>query len=313
MSEQIPRLSFREYDTDLPTFAQKLGTAFENFGFVEIYDHPVPASLIAETLTTIAQVFDLPQEVKKKYHLQGKGGARGYTPFGIEKAKDSPLVDLKEFWHVGREVAEGHALASILMQNVWPQEIPDFQKKTTALYQEFETFGAKILRAFATYTHLGAEFFDNKINIGDSILRPLHYPPIDSVDSGALRAAPHEDINVITLLVDASQPGLEVLSKTGAWIPVKSQDGGIICNIGDMLQRMTNQQFPSTTHRVSNPTGKEAQTSRYSIPFFLHFNPEVSVAPHPQFIDQEHPNLYPQPMTAHEYLLERLREIGLLK
>ncbi len=310
MQNQIPRLDFSGFHSDPKGFAQELGEAYQIYGFVELYNHSVSAELVDHAFRVIKAFFELPTDTKKKYHVKGIGGARGYTPFGIEKAKDQTVSDQKEFWHVGREVPRDHEWAENLLPNVWPEEIPNFKEYTWGMYQALESFGDEILRAFSIYLGLEIDYFSKRIDIGNSILRPLHYPPVQ--EDGSVRAAAHEDINLITLLVDAEKPGLQVLAKDGEWIPAKSRDGGIIVNIGDMMQMLTNHLFPSTTHRVVNPVGPDALVSRYSVPFFLHPNPGVDLTPLAQCITEDNPNRYPDGgMTADEYLQQRLREIGL--
>ena len=239
-------------------------------------------------------------------------GARGYTPFGIETAKDSRYPDLKEFWHVGREIPRDSKYADVMAPNLWPAEVPGFREYGYGLYEALDALGSRVLRALALHIGLAETYFDDKTNFGNSILRPIHYPPITSPDIPNVRAGAHEDINLITLLVGASAAGLEVKSRKGEWVPFTADADTIVVNIGDMLQRLTNHVYPSTTHRVTNPPGEEARKPRYSVPFFLHPNPDFVIDVLPSCIDAQHPNRYPQAITAHDYLQERLREIKLI-
>jgi isopenicillin N synthase-like dioxygenase len=247
-----------------------------------------------------------------RYHLKGMGGARGYTPFGIETAKDSRYPDLKEFWHIGREIPRDSKYAAVMAPNVWPTEVPDFEAAGYGLYDALDRLGSRVLRALALHIDLPETYFDDKTNYGNSILRPIHYPPITAPDVPNVRAGAHEDINLITLLVGASAEGLEVRSHAGEWVPFTAEADTIVVNIGDMLQRLTNHVYPSTTHRVVNPPGERAREPRYSVPFFLHPNPDFVIDVLPACIDTTHPNRYPHPITAHDYLQERLREIKLI-
>ncbi|MFN7385779.1 MAG: isopenicillin N synthase family dioxygenase, partial [Lysobacteraceae bacterium] len=255
--------------------------------------------------------FALPDEVKRRYHVPGGGGARGYTPFGIETAKGAQHPDLKEFWHVGREIDRAAPQAEAMPPNLWPAEIPEFREVAYGLYTALDALGSRVLSALALHIGLPEQFFADKTQVGNSILRPIHYPPITAPDIPNVRAGAHEDINLITLLVGASAAGLEVLSRKGEWVPFTADADTIVVNIGDMLQRLTNHVYPSTTHRVVNPPGDAARQPRYSTPFFLHPNPDFLIETLPGCITPDNPNRYPQPITSHGYLMERLREIKL--
>lgn len=307
----IPHVDVGLYQNDFDQFVKTLGEGYEGNGFVALTNHGIPKEQILQALDTTARLFELPEAVKKQYHVPGGGGARGYTPFGTEIAKDAKHVDLKEFWHVGREV-EGSAAHPQLTPNIWPAELPDFKTHMVELFNALDALGSRVLEAIAVYLKQPRDYFQNKTNHGNSILRPLHYPPIVEEGTPSVRAAAHEDINVITLLVGSREPGLEVLSKSGTWIPVTILEGAIICNVGDMLQRLTNGVLPSTTHRVVNPPAPHNKKSRYSIPFFLHFNPDVVIDALDSCVSEENPKKEPA-ITADDYLMERLREIGLIK
>ena len=312
MSARIPTLDIRRYDGDRSAFVAELGAAYREWGFAGIRGHGIEQSLIDAAYAAFQQFFALPDEVKKKYHVKGGGGARGYTPFGIETAKDSRYPDLKEFWHVGREIPRDSKYADVMAPNLWPAEVPGFREYGYGLYEALDALGSRVLRALALHIGLAETYFDDKTNFGNSILRPIHYPPITSPDIPNVRAGAHEDINLITLLVGASAQGLEVRSHAGEWVPFTADADTIVVNIGDMLQRLTNHVYPSTTHRVTNPPGEEARKPRYSVPFFLHPNPDFVIDVLPSCIDAQHPNRYPQAITAHDYLQERLREIKLI-
>lgn len=306
----IPVLDISTFDSDQEQFLQQLGAAYKAWGFAGITNHGIPKNVIREALLASEQLFSLPTETKKKY-FQDNGGQRGYTPFGTEIAKDAEFVDLKEFWHVGREV-EGQVPYEQLLPNVWPDEVPDFKTAMQTLYIELDKLANRMLDAFALYLGEPKTFFRDKVNFGNSILRPLHYPPITDSSLPNVRAGAHEDINLITLLVGSEQEGLEVLSKSGEWVGISMIEGTIICNVGDMLQRLCNHVLPSTTHRVVNPKGDAAKQSRYSIPFFMHPNPDMSLDALPQCVTQDNPKR-DEPITANDYLMQRLREIGLIK
>ena len=313
-----------------PQLSQRLGESLEEFGFVGLSNHGIDDTVINRCYTAGRRFFALPEATKLAYFDPGGRGARGYIPFGREKAKDQSIGDLKEFWHVGREPepfandgapASGRAAPAVtafpLPPNVWPEEIDDFRASVVELYTALERLGRFVLSLIAV--HLGARpnLFDDKVDHGNSVLRLLHYPPVNtpplgaSHDTGAVRAAAHEDINLITLLVGAEGPGLEILTRSGEWLPAPSGRAVIVCNVGDMLQRLTNHVLPSTRHRVVNPPPPWSDTSRYSMPFFLHPNSEYLIETLPQCISTERPNRYPSPITADDYLSKRLVEIGL--
>ncbi len=306
----IPTLDIRHYDTDRDTFVAELGAAYREWGFAGIRGHGISQQLIDDAYDAFVRFFALPDEVKKQYHIAGGGGARGYTPFGVETAKGAKYFDLKEFWHVGREIRDAK-YADVMPPNVWPSEVPEFRERALALYDALDTLGSRVLCALALHIGLPEHFFADKTNNGNSILRPIHYPPITADDIPNVRAGAHEDINFITLLVGASAAGLEVKSKQGDWVPFTSDADTIVVNIGDMLQRLTNHVYPSTTHRVVNPPGEQARKPRYSTPFFLHPNPDFLIDVLPSCITPDNPSRYPQAITAHGYLEERLREIKL--
>ena len=296
----------------LDSIADALGRSFEEYGFAVIRDHGIPQELIDQAEAMSKEFFALPEDVKKAYHIPGGGGARGYTPFGTEKAKDANVHDLKEFWHVGRELPEGHPLAEYMADNVWPEEVGGFRETFTRLYAAFEEAGARVLEAIALHLDLPREFFAPTVEDGNSVMRLLRYPPLEGAEAeGAIRAAAHGDINTITLLLGAEEAGLELLTAAGEWKAVAPPEGALVVNIGDMLDRLTNHKLRSTTHRVVNPRGEAAYRARYSMPFFLHFRPDYMIETLPSCIDPEKPADHPTPISSHDYLMQRLREINL--
>jgi isopenicillin N synthase-like dioxygenase len=304
-------VSFGLFDRDFPAFTSQLGGSFARFGFAVISDHGIPQDRINAALAAAKAFFALPEDVKLKYRLP-VGGQRGYTPFGIETAKGETNYDLKEFWHVGRDLPAGHPYRSHMADNVWPDaDIAGFHDTVGWLYGALDQMGLKVLEAIACYLDLDRHFFDPTVDFGNSILRLLHYPPVP-FDGPHIRAAAHEDINVITLLLGAEEAGLEVKDHDGRWIAINPPPGALVCNIGDMLQRLTNHRLPSTTHRVVNPAPERRGFPRYSTPFFLHFNSDYLISTLPGAIDAAHPDRYPSPITANDYLQERLREIKLV-
>ena len=307
----VASLSLATAATDPDGFAQAIGASFERYGFAVIADHGIDAAVIARADAAARAFFALPDDVKRGYHIPGTGGARGYTPFGTEAAKDATAVDLKEFWHVGRELPAGHRFAAFMAPNVWPGEVAEFRDALLALFAAFDAAGLRLLAAIARYLKLAPDYFEDKVAEGNSVLRLLHYPPV-SADAPGIRAGAHEDINAITLLLGAEEAGLEIRLADGSWLAVSPREGELVVNVGDMLQRLTNNVLKSTTHRVRNPAPERRGRSRYSMPFFLHFRPDFLIETLPGCIGPDRPDLYPDPITANDYLLQRLREIRLL-
>lgn len=290
--------------------AAAFGDAFERTGFAVITDHGVDAALVARVQAAARAFFALPEAVKLGYRA-GNGGARGYTPFGIETAKDADRPDLKEFWHTGRDLPTGHPAGRVMPPNVWPGEIAGFETSVRALFTALDGVGARVLRAIALHLRLAADYFVDPVRDGNSVLRLLHYPPVAPGVEGC-RAAAHEDINVITLLFGAEEAGLQLRDRRGTWRDIVVPDGALVCNIGDMLQRLTNHRLPSTTHRVINPVAARARRARYSLPFILHFAPDYVIRTVPGCIDNARPDRYPDAISAQAFLEQRLREIGLM-
>lgn len=305
----ITPVSLTLFDQDFAAFSKALGQSFARYGFAVVSDHDLSPELVEGALARTKAFFALPTEVKAAYRLPSGGGARGYTPFGIETAKGASHVDLKEFWHMGRDLPEGHRFNRFMPANLWPSEIEGFEAYVGGLYRALDELGRKVLSAIAHHLGLERDFFDDKVGLGNSVLRLLHYPPVPA-DAEGVRAGAHEDINVTTLLLGAEEAGLEVLDRDGQWLSIAPPPGAVVCNIGDMLQRLTNQALPSTTHRVVNPPSERRGVSRYSTPFFLHFEPDYLIQTLPSCVSAENPDHY-DPITAEDFLQERLREIKL--
>src|SRR5688572_3330511 len=293
-------------------FVNQLGKAYEDVGFVAVKNHGIPDELIADLYKYVKQFFALPADAKRQYEISGLAGQRGYTSFGKEHAKGSDAPDLKEFFQYGQTVDDGDPIKSEYPDNVEVKDIPAFNTTFIKAYRAFEKSGRALLQAIALYLGLDEHYFDQHIHNGNSILRAIHYPPIKGEPKSSIRAEQHEDINLITLLVGASADGLQILTKQNEWVGVTSLPEQIVVNVGDMLQRLTNNRLKSTTHRVVNPARENWHTSRFSIPFFLHPKGEMDLACLDSCIDASHPKAYPD-ATAGEYLDERLREIGLKK
>jgi len=315
-TRKVPRLSLKAFtdgdEAEKKKFSVSLVEGLRDFGFVVLFDHPISRKILTDSYDLSEKLFALDLETKMKYSADKNGGQRGYTAFGIEHAKDAAAIDLKEFWHVGQSLPSGHRFENTYAKNIWPEELSDFESTFSKLYQSLENTGRIMLRALCHDLEVGLEFFDEMTEYGNSILRLLHYPPISKdTDPKAIRAAAHEDINLITLLVSASVSGLQLLDRDGKWLDVESEEGDIIVDSGDMLARLTNEVYPATTHRVVNPDDPSMATkSRYSMPFFMHPHPEAMLnclnsckGDGAKYAD----------ITAHDFLMQRLKEIGLIK
>jgi isopenicillin N synthase-like dioxygenase len=312
--KNIPTVDLNDYTSGgaaaRSRLVETLGEGLSEFGFLNVEGHGIDSSLIRGTYDLWKRFFELPDEVKRRYSGI-EGGARGYTPFGVEHAKDNPLPDLKEFWHVGQEPPAGHPYRDEYPRNVWPKELPEIQEPTLRLYSSLERVAENLLRALAEYFEMPRDTFSSMMQVGNSILRIIHYPPVQPEHAPAVRAAAHEDINLITLLCEATDSGLEILTRDGQWMPVETGPGQIVVDAGDMLSRFTNEVVPATTHRVVNPA-ENAARDRYSMPFFVHPYSACDLTIHERFVGAENPPKYP-PITAGQFLQQRLREIGLKK
>ncbi|MBX2947369.1 MAG: isopenicillin N synthase family oxygenase [Cyclobacteriaceae bacterium] len=317
--DEVPSLDLADFtsgdEAKKKKFVADLGAAYNNIGFVAIKNHYLTDDLSAKLYDVIKGFFALPDQVKQKYEIPGLAGQRGYIGKGKEHAKGRNTGDLKEFYHIGQEVEDDDPIKKEYPANVWPDELPEFKAIGLEVYRRLEKTGVHMLRAIALYLGLPENYFDAKVRHGNSILRPIHYFPIenpDAVPADAVRAAEHGDINLITLLMGASADGLQVLRRDGKWIPITALPEQLVVNVGDMLERHTNKKLKSTIHRVVNPPKEKMNTPRYSIPFFMHPRSEMNLAALPGCVDAEHPKLWPD-ITAGEFLDERLAEIGLKK
>lgn len=311
MQHRVPDLDLGRLASEPEQLVAEAGAAYRQFGFCGFHNHGVSDQIIDDAYSVFKAFFALPDEIKHRYRST-YGGQRGYTPFGVEQARACAVPDLKEFWHVGRELGAANPRPDILQPNRWPAEVPQFREKSLALYAALDELGSRILGIIARFLDLPPAWFDPHIRFGNSILRAIHYPPLGAGETSALRAARHEDINLITLLIGSDEAGLEILSRDGSWVPVTSIKGSIVVNIGDMMKRLTNHVLPSTPHRVVNPAQVRAGHPRYSIPFFMHPNPDFLIETLPGCVSDERPNLYPEPIAANEFLEQRLREIKLM-
>jgi isopenicillin N synthase-like dioxygenase len=312
-TRRVPELSLNSYiegsNTDRTRFIDDFFSGLKDYGFIVLKDHPISDTLLNQAYSLVEQLFSLPVETKKQYALKDQGFQRGYTPFGQEHAKDAKVADLKEFWHVGRDLPEGHRYQSLYPKNVWPKEVPEFQAVMSKIYRELDRVGKIMLESLTGPLELEQSYFANMVGEGNSILRLLHYPPIpQGVDPRCIRAAAHEDINLITILVSATSSGLQLKDRDGTWLDIESDPNSLIVDAGDMLARATNDVIPSTTHRVVNPEGPN--TARYSMPFFMHPNPDAMLTCLPSCKGSG--EKYP-PISSQDFLMQRLREIGLLK
>ena len=312
----IPVVDLRDFTAGTPEqkqqFVQALGKAYEDVGFVAVKNHGITDELTADLYQYVTEFFSLSTEQKRSYEIPELAGQRGYTSFGREQAKGYDAPDLKEFFQYGQEVTDGDPVKNEYPDNVTVTEIPDFTPTLNKAYTTFQHSGMALLQAIALYLGLDEHYFDQHVHNGNSILRAIHYPPITQEPKSAIRAEQHEDINLITLLIGASADGLQILSKQNEWVPVTSLPEQIVVNVGDMLQRLTNNRLKSTTHRVVNPPREMWASPRFSIPFFLHPRSNMSLACLESCITPENPKAY-EDYTAGEYLDERLREIGLKK
>lgn len=303
INNAIPILDISRLETDPANFINEFGAAYQEWGFAGITGHGIEQGRVKAAMQSAQWFFDLPLQ-QKQQHQSNDSWARGYVPFGKEKAKDATHSDLKEFFHLGRESDSAEQLGS----NIWPDN-PEFKQTFSALYHSLDALSIKVLTAVALHLGLDRNFFTPKVKHGEALMRILHYPPILDSDIPNVRAAAHEDINLITLLVGSEQEGLEVLSRQGEWVPLSMIEGTIICNLGDMMQRLTNGLLPSTTHRVVNPKGDKARQSRYSIPFFVHPDPSMSLACLPQCYSEQRPKQFDD-VSAGDYHRQRLADIG---
>lgn len=312
----IPSVDLNDFLSDDPIrkqkFVNEIGRAYEDIGFVALKGHFLSDELVDQLYKSVKEFFALPVETKEKYEIEGIGGQHGYTSFGKEHAKDKKEGDLKEFWHFGQYVDESEKQKYNYPENVEVSEVPQFNTAGKEAYQQLEKTGIYVLRALALYLGLDEFYFDDKVKNGNSILRPIHYPPIKEEPKDAVRAGAHGDINLITLLMGASAGGLQVLRKDGVWVDALPQPDELVINVGDMLSRHTNNKLKSTIHQVVNPPHEEWDKPRYSIPFFMHPVSEMKLNVLENCVDDQYPKQF-EDITAGEFLTQRLREIGLIK
>ena len=314
--EKIPSVDLSDFLSDnadrKQQFVNEIGKAYEEIGFVALKGHFLSDTLIKNLYSEIKNFFELPEDVKSGYEIEGIGGQRGYTSFGKEHAKGKKEGDLKEFWHFGQYVSEDANLSEVYPDNVDVKELPEFNKVGKTTYQMLEKTAKYVLRALAIHLDLEETYFDNYIRNGNSILRPIHYPPIVTAPKNAERAAAHGDINLITLLMGAQGKGLQVQNHKGDWIDAMAEPDELMINVGDMLSRHTNNKLKSTIHRVVNPPKELWGNSRYSIPFFMHPISEMKLDVLDSCIDEKNPKQFDD-ITAGEFLHERLIDLGLIK
>jgi isopenicillin N synthase-like dioxygenase len=316
--QKIPSVDLRDFLSEDPArkqkFVNEIGKAYEEIGFVALKGHFLDDKLVENLYSEVRNFFTLPIETKEKYEIPGIGGQRGYVSFGKEHAKGRSAGDLKEFWHFGQftEDSVDPTNTPVYPKNKMVEELPLFNLHGKLAYKALENAGITLLQALSLYLGLEERYFDSKVIMGNSILRAIHYPPITEDPKDAIRAGEHEDINLITLLVGASADGLEVLNKQGNYIAVTEVEDHIVVNVGDMLQRLTNDVLRSTTHRVVNPPKERWSEPRFSIPFFLHPRPETRLDCLPSCVSESNPKKYDD-CSADEFLTQRLKEIGLIK
>ncbi len=310
---QVPELSLLSFvngsDQERKDFVDKMMIGLKDYGFIILVDHTVSDTVIKESYKYTQKFFELDKNTKMNYVCPDGGGQRGYTAFGVEHAKTSDVPDLKEFWHVGREVEAGHKFKNLYPDNIWPKEVEGFETALQNLYDSLDDTANHLLDAIGIGLDVPKDYFRSMVSDGNSILRPIHYPGIkDGIPRGAVRAAAHEDINLITILVGATSSGLELLDRDGKWLPVNTKEGQLIVDSGDMMSRITNGVIPATTHRVVNP--EDLTVPRYSMPFFVHPNPDTTLECVPSCVGDG--AKFP-PINSHEFLMQRLRDIGLVK
>lgn len=312
----IPSVNLNDFTSGDPQrkqkFVDEIGKAYEDIGFVALKGHFLNDKLVDSLYEEVKNFFALPLETKQKYEIEGIGGQRGYISFGKESAKGKKEGDLKEFWHFGQYVEDNPKLESEYPQNVQVTELPEFNSIGKETYRMLEKTAKYVLRALALHLGLEESYFDDYIYNGNSILRPIHYPPILDEPKNAVRAAAHGDINLITLLMGAQGRGLQVQNHKGQWLDAIAEPDELMINVGDMLSRHTNNKLKSTIHRVINPPRELWGTSRYSIPFFMHPISDMKLDVLESCIDKDNPKQF-EDITAGEFLNERLIELGLIK
>jgi len=309
---KVPELSLLSFtkgnQTERAQFVDKLFSGIKDYGFIILTDHNVEDSVIKNGYQAVEDFFALTEETKRKYVSPTKGGQRGYTPYGEEHAKDNPHMDLKEFYHVGRQVAADHKYSKYYPNNIWPGEIVGFEKNLQSLYNNLDKTSEHLLDALGMALEVPQSYFRDMTDTGNSILRAIHYPPVGvAPPAGSVRAAAHGDINLITILMGATASGLQLLDRDDTWLDIETKPGQLVVDSGDMMSRITNEVVPATIHQVINPD--ESSTARYSMPFFVHPNPDAILECIPSCVGDG--AKFP-PISAHDCLMERLKDIGLM-
>ena len=309
---KVPELSLLDFikgeKLERTRFVDNLFAGIKDYGFIILTDHNVEQNIIDKSYGAVNDFFSLEEGVKKKYVSSAGGGQRGYTPFGLEHAKDNPHMDLKEFFHVGREVGDAHPFANFYSDNIWPSEVNNFRNNLETLYKSLDETSIYLLDALGIALDVPQSYFREMVDTGNSILRAIHYPPVgEAPPAGSIRAAAHGDINLITILMGATASGLQLLDRDDNWLDVDTKPGQLVIDSGDMMSRITNEIIPATIHRVINPS--ESKEARFSMPFFVHPNPKAILECIPSCIGEG--AKFP-PVNAHDALLERLRDIGLM-
>ncbi len=317
MYDHVPALDLKNFingnASSRQRFVRDLGNAYQDIGFITVRNHFLTDDLSSRLYALTKDFFSKEDSIKQKYEIPNLAGQRGYVGKGKEHAKGRNTGDLKEFYHIGQEVQDADPIKEEYPANIWPEEIPDFKETSLTAYRKLEQTGAEILKVIALYLGIAEDYFTPKIKNGNSILRAIHYYPIahpEALPVDAVRAAEHGDINLITLLMGASADGLQVRSRDGLWIPVTARPEQLVVNVGDMLERLTNGKLKSTIHRVVNPPRHLMNTSRYSIPFFMHPRSDMNLDALACCVDESHPRHWPA-ILAGDFLVQRLEEIGL--
>ena len=309
---KVPELSLLSYvngsDQEKSQFVESLFAGIKDYGFIILTDHTLAEDVINNGYKAVQEFFALDTKTKSEYISKAGGGQRGYTPFGTEHAKDNPHKDLKEFWHVGREVSDDHELSEFYPKNIWPKQIEGFERDLQKLFDELDKTSVILLEALGKALDLPIDYFSKMIDTGNSILRAIHYPPVgEAPPVGSVRAAAHADINLITILMGATASGLQLLDNNDEWLDVETKPGQLVVDAGDMLARISNDIIPATIHRVINP--EESTSARFSMPFFVHPHPKAILECIPSCVGEG--VKYP-PVSSHECLVERLKDIGLM-
>ena len=310
MARELVELDLNDFEENKDEFVNQMGKALEDIGFFALKGHGIDTELLSKCYNNSEAFFNLDYDIKSKYEKTEIHCQRGYTKFGKEHSKDNPAPDLKEFYQIGRSYDPNNIDSDVILENVWPDEIPEFENKLSSLYSKLENCSKKLLDACSIYLGMPTDWLSSMTLNGNTILRVIHYPPLpEERDPNSVRSAQHEDINLITLLCASTESGLEVMDHDGSWFKVETGPEFIIVDSGDMIQNLTNGMFKSTTHRVVNPNNSNVR--RFSMPMFVHPRNEIDLTPLPKFIEMTGGIQKFQSISAGEYLHQRLVEIGL--